>query len=196
MKNRNLLLLAAIVVFMLNACSTKPTPAMDAGTLSADSLPADHSDTAIKDPLDTASNTVTRFALTAWADNMTQMTLGAVAQQNAKNPRVKLFGSMMVKQHTKANKNLVSLAGIHHIRVPLKIPARIRSQIHEISRLKGEEFDRSYMLLMTDHHQKDIDLFEKTARHLRDTTFKAYIGKTIPVLRLQLDSAKAIKNEL
>lgn len=196
MKNRTPLHLAAIIVIVLNACSTTPRPAVDAATLSADSVMANHIGTVIKDPLDTASGTVTKFALIAWAENMADMKLGAFAQQNAKNPRVRKFGAMMVDDHTKANKHLIGLAEIHQIRVPMVIPARIQSQVDKIIRLKGEEFDRSYILMSTDHQQKAIDLFEKTARHLRDTAFSAFIVQTIPVLRVQLDSAKSIKNEL
>jgi hypothetical protein len=49
---------------------------------------------------------------------------------------------------------------------------------------------------MTAQHQKDIDLLEKTARTLRDTTFKDYIIKTLSLKRLHLDSANTIKNQL
>jgi putative membrane protein len=180
---------------MLNACSTHPRPAVDAESLSADGLPEKHLDT-MEDPLDTAFNTVTKFALAAWAGNRTAMVLGKFAQLNAKSPRVKKYGERMVMERTQLNKILMGLAEIHHIRLPSAIPARIQSQIDEIRKLKGQEFDRNYLLLMADHHQKDIDLFEYTARHLRDTTFKAFIIKKIPLLRVQLDSAKAIKNEL
>jgi putative membrane protein len=196
MKLINPLFLAAIIVLFLNACNTQPRPAVDAATLSVDSTPEQRADTTVKDPLDTASNNVTRFALTAFAGNIMEMAMGNTALQTAQNPRVKKFGEMMAKDHLSANKMLISLAEINHINLPSKTPARTKSSIKEIRRFKGEEFDRRYMLMMTDHHQKEYDLFEKTARHLRDTTFKDYISKTLSVIRVHLDSAKAIKNEL
>jgi len=192
----NLFLLAAVTIIKLTGCNTHPRPAVDANSLNAEVSPANHTDTLLKDPLDTASSTVTRFFLAAGAGNRLEIALGTIAQENAHSTRVKKFGTMMVKDHLKSNKKLISLAEDHHIRIPTQVSAKIQFHIDEISRFKGDEFDRRYMILMTDQHQKQYDLFEKTSRHLRDTTFIDYISKNLSLLRLHLDSAKAIKNEL
>jgi putative membrane protein len=196
MKNINLLVPALICNFILNACNTQPKPAVDAGSLSAASPAVKSSDTAVKNPFDTVSNAITRFVLTVGTGHRMEIKLAAIAEQNAENPRVKNFGTMILKDHTKSNRKLLTLAMDNHIRIPAAVPARIQSRIDEISRYKGDEFDRRYMLLMTDQQQKSIDLFENMARHLRDTTFKDYIIKNLSLLRIHLDSAKTIKNEL
>ena len=196
MKTTNLLLLAAIVVFMFNACNTEPRPAIDASTLTADSLPPQHPDSNLKDPMDTASSHITRLVLNNRAGYLMEMAMGTIAQQNAQSSRVKNFGAMMLKDYTKANSKLLILSKTNHIIVPAKMPARIQSHVQEISKYNGKEFDRRYMLLMAAQHQKDIDLLEKTARTLRDTTFKDYIIKTLSLKRLHLDSANTIKNQL
>lgn len=195
-KNTILLLMAMIVVFMINDCNTNPKPATDASSFSADSLPVQHSETAINDPIDTAISPTAIFVLKAGTRDIMEIVLGQFAQQNAQSQRVKKFGNMMVTDHKKAQNRLLNLAESTHILVPASVPARVQSRIDEISKFKGAEFDRRYMILMADSHQKEIDLFEKTAKDIKDTLFKAYIKKALPILKMHLDSAKSIKNEL
>jgi putative membrane protein len=163
MKKSNSFLLALIVISMTYACNTKPKEAKDANSVSADSLPAYDSDTSVKDPADTSANTATTFALKAGAGGTMEVELGNIAQQNAQSPRVKRFGAMMVKDHTKANKELISLAGSRNILIPSKIPDKIQTHIDEMKKLRGAEFDKHYMDMMTDDHKEDIELFEKAA---------------------------------
>jgi putative membrane protein len=196
MKNINLLFLALIVNMMLFACDTQTRPAVDASSLTAGYPSLKPSDTAVKNPFDTVSNSITRFVMTVGTGNRMEIRMGRFAQENAQNPRVKNFGAMMLRDHTKSNLQLLTLAQSNHIGLPSELPARMQSRIDEISRYKGDEFDRRYILMMTEIQQKNIDLFEKMARHLRDTTFKDYIIKNLSVLRIHLDSAKTIKNEL
>jgi putative membrane protein len=196
MKKSNSFLLALIVISMTYACNTKPKEAKDANSVSADSLPAYDSDTSVKDPADTSANTATTFALKAGAGGTMEVELGNIAQQNAQSSRVKHFGAMMIKDHTKANKELISLAGSRNILIPSKIPDKIQTHIDEMKKLRGAEFDKHYMDMMTDDHKEDIELFEKAARNLPDTTLKAFAARTLPTLKMHLDSAKAIKSSI
>lgn len=196
MKNTNLFLSVMIVFFMITACSTNPKPAVDASSLSADSLPAQQPDSNISDPADTATTKVSTFAIKASARNLMNMVLGQLAQENAQNERVKKFGVLLIKEHTKSGKKLMDITADKHIMVPAEIPARMQLRINELSKLKGAEFDRRYMIIAADNQQKDINLFEKAAKDLKDSAFNAFIVKTLPALKMQLDSAKSIKNEL
>src|SRR5438045_9606015 len=54
------------------------------------------------------------FAVEAADGGMMEVELGNYAQQNAVNPRVKEFGAMMVRDHSKANDELKSIAGIRN----------------------------------------------------------------------------------
>ncbi|WP_090558612.1 DUF4142 domain-containing protein [Pedobacter hartonius] len=192
MKKSNLLPIALILISMTYACNSNPEKAQDANSAAADSFPAYDSDTSIKNPADTSGNTVTTFALKAGAGGTMEVELGNIAQQNAKSSRVKIFGAMMIRDHTKANKELTTLAAGKNILIPSKLPDDIQTHIDEMKKLKGTEFDKHYMDMMTDDHKEDIDLFEKAAKSLPDATLKAFAAKTLPTLKMHLDSAKAI----
>ncbi len=53
---------------------------------------------------------------------------------------------------------------------------------------------KAYMSMMVDDHQKDIDQFEKASNKANDANLKAFASKALPVLRMHLDSAKAIND--
>ena len=137
-----------------------------------------------------------KFAVMAASGGMMEVQLGELAQQKASSQRVKDFGAMMVRDHTKANDELKNLAGMKNITVPPAPGEDHMDQITNLSKKSGREFDREYMKMMVDDHQEDIDEFEKFSNNSKDADLKAFAAKTLPVLRTHLDSAKAINDAL
>ena len=137
-----------------------------------------------------------KFAVMAASGGMMEVQVGELAQQKAASQRVKDFGAMMVRDHTKANDELKNLAGMKNITVPPAPGEDHMDQITNLSKKSGREFDREYMKMMVDDHQEDIDEFEKCSNNSKDADLKAFAAKTLPVLRTHLDSAKAINDAL
>jgi putative membrane protein len=189
------LFMCGIAMPFLFSCSSNKKTDEQVNTVAQDSLPTYDSDTSLKDPVDTAGNSNVSFVLKAAAGGMMEVELGHMAEQKALNPRVKQFGAMMVKDHSKANEELKALADTKNVLVPSKMPDKIQQHIDEMKKLSGKEFDKHYMSMMTDDHKDDIDLFEKTAEG-KDPQLKAFAVKTLPVLKMHLDSAKKIKGDL
>jgi len=137
-----------------------------------------------------------KFAVEAASGGMMEVQLGELAQQKASSQRVKDFGAMMVRDHTKANDELKSLAGMKNITLP---PAPGEDHMEHIKKLtakSGKEFDRDYMNMMVEDHQEDVENFEECSAQGKDADLKAFATKTLPVLRMHLDSAKAIQQGL
>jgi predicted outer membrane protein len=59
------------------------------------------------------------FVMKAASGGMMEVELGNMAQQNASSQRVKDFGSMMVRDHSKANDELMSFASRRNL-MPIK----------------------------------------------------------------------------
>jgi len=190
------LFMLGIAMPFLFSCSSNSKTEEQGNTTAKDSMPSYTSDTSLKDPVDTAGNANVTFVLKAAAGGMMEVELGHMAQQSALNPRVKQFGAMMVKDHSKANEELKALADTKNILIPSKMPDKLQQHIDEMKKLGGKEFDKHYMSMMTDDHKEDIDLFEKTAEGIKDPDLKAFATKTLPVLKMHLDSAKKIKSDL
>ncbi len=119
---------------------------------------------------------------------MMEVELGNLAQQQASSAKVKEFGALMVKDHSKANAELKSIASAKNIMLPSTYPQTIQQHIDEMKKMKGAEFDKHYMSMMVDDHVKDIALF-KTATKDNDTSISKFATKTLPVLETHLQKA-------
>jgi putative membrane protein len=136
------------------------------------------------------------FVLKAASGGMMEVELGNVAQQNAQDKRVKNFGEMMVRDHTKANNELKSVAADKNINIPAGMEDHHHSMVENLRKKSGADFDEAYMDMMVNDHNKDIAEFRTEANQGGDAEIKAFAAKTLPVLQTHLDSAQAIHQEI
>lgn len=134
-----------------------------------------------------------KFMVEAASGGMMEVELGKLAQEKGQSQRVKDFGTMMVRDHSKANDELKSLASTKNVTLPATPGEKQQKHIDDLSKKTGKDFDKAYINMMVDDHKDDIDAFEKTANKGTDADLKSWASKTLPVLRTHLDSAKAVQ---
>lgn len=134
-----------------------------------------------------------KFAVEAASGGMLEVQLGELAQQKATSQRVKDFGAMMVRDHSKINDELRSLAGMKNVTLPPAPGEDHMDHIKSLTGKSGKAFDKDYVNLMVDDHEKDIKAFEDASNNAKDADIKAFATKTLPTLRVHLDSIKAIE---
>jgi putative membrane protein len=133
------------------------------------------------------------FVLEAAVGGLMEVQVGQIAQQNAQSQRVKDFGGMMVTDHSKANDELTSYASGHGITLPTALPADKQKHVDAMKNTKGSAFDKHYISMMLDDHEKDVAKFKKASANCNDAQLKTWAANTLPVLQKHLDSVKAIK---
>ncbi|MGE5395279.1 MAG: DUF4142 domain-containing protein [Candidatus Saccharibacteria bacterium] len=143
-----------------------------------------------------ASNKDDDFIKDAVSGGLMEVELGRYAQQNAKNPRVRNFGAMMVRDHSKANDELKTLLTQKSITVPATMDDKHHDKMTDIQKKTGSDFDKDYMKEMVDDHEKDVDKFKKQAENGTDPELKSFAAKTLPILLMHQDSAKKIRDYL
>lgn len=136
------------------------------------------------------------FVKEAASGGLMEVELGRYAQQNATNPRVKNFGAMMVKDHSKANEELRTLAASKNITLPAAMMDKHQNKVNDLQKKDKTEFDKDYMKEMVDDHEKDVDNFQKMAEKGKDPDLKAFAAKTVSILLMHQDSAKSIRDAL
>ncbi|HEY6955778.1 MAG TPA: DUF4142 domain-containing protein [Flavisolibacter sp.] len=136
------------------------------------------------------------FVMKAAVGGLMEVQAGKVAQDNAQNQRVKDFGGMMVTDHSKANDELKSYASGHGITLPESLPAAQQKEIDAMKNMKGSAFDRHYVSMMVEDHQKDVAEFKKQSTGAKDDQLKSWVTNTLPTLQKHLDSIQAIKKGL
>jgi len=165
---------------------------------SSTTMGTDTTGTATTNTTNTASNTPlskddSSFVMEAAAGGMMEVQAGQLAQQNAQSQRVKDFGSMMVTDHSKANDELSSYASSHGITLPTSLPADEQKHIDAMKNMKGAAFDKHYVSMMVEDHQKDVAKFKQESTGANDDQLKTWVSNTLPVLQKHLDSIQAIK---
>lgn len=142
-------------------------------------------------PVDEKSS---QFAVDAANAGMKEVAMGKLAQEKAQNERVKAFGTMMVNDHTKAGDELKALAAKENITLPAELSTEDKKHIDDMAKKTGKDFDKHYIDMMVDGHEKVVSEFEKASDNVTDDALKTWARNTLPTLKAHLDSAKAIKD--
>jgi putative membrane protein len=134
------------------------------------------------------------FMMDAASGGMMEVQLGQIAAQNASSDRVKAFGNMMVQDHTNANNELKALASQKNVMLPDSMMSKHRKHIDMLKSKTGKDFDKAYMRMMVTDHKEDVNKFQVASNNAADADVKGFATKTLPVLRMHLDSAQAINS--
>jgi len=132
------------------------------------------------------------FVLKAAEGGMLEVELGNLAVKSGTSPKVKEYGKMMVKDHSKVNQELTQLAGKKQITIPTALSAAGKRQLDSLASQQGEEFDLLYTNMMIASHEQTIGLFQTESNKGQDKELKTWAESKIPALKKHLDHAKTL----
>jgi len=146
----------------------------------------------------TTNNVVTdekssEFLKKATNSGMAEVQLAKLAQQKATIDAVKNFAAMLERDHSAANQQVKSLADQRTVAVPTSISDDKQKMYTDMEKMTGKSFDKDYISMMIKSHNDGISLFEDTRSNASDIDVKNFADKTLPTLKMHLDSAKAIQ---
>jgi putative membrane protein len=133
------------------------------------------------------------FLVKAADGGMAEVDAGKMGESKAIHAAVKRFAAMMVHDHTGANEKVKALSAARNVTLPSTPSEEHKQKAASTGEKAGKDFDRAYMDMMVDDHQKTIGLFEKASGDSKDEEVKTFINSTLPTLKMHLDSAKAIQ---
>ncbi len=137
------------------------------------------------------------FLSKAYDGGLMEVELGEYAARNASNKDVKAYGSLLAKDHARANDEMKKLAGEQGIALPDKMGEEHMMHVKELESKKGADFDKAYINMMVDDHVKDVSKFKEVSgsADVADP-IKSFAAKTLPVLETHLDKAKTLQPKL
>ncbi len=124
------------------------------------------------------------FMKKAAKGGMMEVTMGKVAEENAKSDDVKSFGKRMVADHGKANDELKSIASKKGVQLPSK------------EHTGKWTSDKAYVDMMVKDHEKDLAEFKEEANSGSDPDVKKFADDTSKVIQEHLDQIKEIQGKL
>jgi len=135
------------------------------------------------------------FWINAAQGGMAEVELAKLALQKSQNADVKKFAQTMITDHTKANNELKELAAKKNIKLPTEMSDSHKSDMENLKKLSGAEFDKEYVEMMVDDHESDVEMFEDNTSN-SDADIKAFTTKTLPTLKSHLQMIKDIQNKM
>jgi len=138
--------------------------------------------------------TAKHFLIVASIGNLQEAGAGQLAIQMAKQPAVKSFGQMMVKDHGMGEQELLALAKRRHIDLPAAATGGI--QPDPMLKNAGANFDKMYVHAMVAGHNNTVQTFQNYATTGKDSEVKAWAQKMLPTLKMHLEHIKIIEQQL
>ncbi|OQP65619.1 DUF4142 domain-containing protein [Niastella populi] len=149
----------------------------------------------VKSAQGTVDDNTHRFMKNAAEAGKAEVEFAKLAKDRATNPRVKNFAEMMIRDHTVANDDLMAIARDKSVTLPSTLGDH-QDDLEDLSKKNGAEFDKAYMKAMVNGHEEVVSDFEKAAQNDIDPAVKTFAAQKLPILRMHLDSAKAINKAL
>lgn len=188
---RNVLTAATVLLLLSLPACTEPETEVDSTTVV-------QSETVV--PQETtppeAAVTQQRFVEKAATTDIEEIRLGEMAQQKAQSADVKSFGQMMVTDHTASSEKLKTIAQNLNVTVPSDLTPKQQEKVDKLNGLSGAEFDREYMKLMVEGHQKAVELYEQASEGNLPDELKQFATDTLPTLEMHLERAREIESKL
>ena len=143
-----------------------------------------------------SSNPDQDFVTQAAQGNSAEVELGKIVAAKSKDPNVKQFAQMMVKDHTTALNELQELAQTKNLNFNDDLPDDAKSLQQKLSSDTGKQLDKDYMDGMVEDHQKDVQEFTDKSQNAKDPDVKQWASKTLPTLQKHLEKAQQIDAKL
>jgi putative membrane protein len=140
-----------------------------------------------------------RFVETAARDSMAEVELGRLALEKAKKQTVKDFAQLMVDHHGKAHEELMGLAKTKGLDMTAQMSADapemapMKEKRAQLEKLTGTKFEKQYVSMMVDDHEKSVALFREQSNSGSDQELKDWASRTLPKLEEHLAHAQALK---
>ena len=136
------------------------------------------------------SGTDRQFLMDAAKGGMREVHMGQMAVQQGQSADVKKLGNMIVTDHTKANNQLMEIAGKRGVKPDT------RHNMAKMSKKDMANFDQAWIGMMVNDHQRDIAMYQREAQQGADPELKAFAKKTLPVLQKHLKGVMAAQKKM
>jgi putative membrane protein len=147
-------------------------------------------------PSSPSTNSDQAFVTKVAQGNSAEVELGKIVAAKSKNPSVKQFAQMMVKDHTTALNELQELAQSKNLNFSDDLPDDAKALQAKLTSDTGKQLDKDYMDGMVEDHQKDVQEFMDKSQNAKDPDVKQWAGKTLPTLQKHLEKAQQIDAKL
>jgi len=124
-----------------------------------------------------------------------EVAMGKLGSQKATDASVKAYSERMVKDHTKANSELMAAAKAKGLEVTTEPNTMHKAMSTKFEHQKADtDFDHDFMQQMVKDHEKVVELFRTASTDTTlDPDLRSLAKKTLPTLEEHLADAKKLE---
>jgi putative membrane protein len=191
-----LVIVATVTLLFAFACNKKENDATatDTATTASTTTSVAASDTSGTTSTAQVATDDQNFMQKAATGGLAEVSLGQQVSPVAKNADAKKFADKMVTDHSKANDELKQLASSKGVSLPTDTDQEHKDAAQKV--MSAKNVDKAYMEDMVKDHDKDVKEFEDASKSAKDADLKAWIDKTLPVLKEHQKMAHEINSKL
>ncbi|MCD6034820.1 MAG: hypothetical protein K0R63_561 [Rickettsiales bacterium] len=126
------------------------------------------------------------FVNKASLSNLFEIESSQVALQRSEDEDVREFADRMIKDHTELKKSMKSALDGAKLRSDLMLTALdkpYRKKIDKLREVADKNFDKEYISLQEDEHEKAIKLYERYGEKGKTQVLRTFATNTLPLLR-------------
>ena len=128
--------------------------------------------------------------------NLAEIDAGQLATTKGNKDSVKMYGTMMIAEHTKANASLDSLAKIKGVTLPTTVDAEHAALKTRLTGYTGRTFDTAYVNAQVKDHAKTVTLFQSEIAGGQNQDVKNFANKLLPAIQMHLTHAQTLQKGL
>jgi len=138
--------------------------------------------------------TAAEFVTQAANSDMFEIQSSQLALTKTQDEPIRSFAQHMVQDHTAARDKLKDAA--QGQTVPSALDQEHTQMLQQLQQAAGNEFNRSYVQMQSDGHQKAVTLFESYAQTGDNDQLKQFAQQTAPTLREHLQQITQIRTQM
>jgi putative membrane protein len=121
-----------------------------------------------------------------------------LALEKSQNPRIRQFAQMMIDDHSTSSARLNNLVSTGNITAPpaITLDREHAAQIEQLRAASGNEFDRAYITMQVDGHNKALELHRTYASQGDHPSLKEFAATTSGVVAGHLGHAQQVAEAL
>lgn len=138
------------------------------------------------------------FVTQALSTNKFEVAAGTLAQMKSKNTQVLQLAGHIVKDHSAIGVDLTDLAKSMELAVPTGIEQQDQTNINILGLLTGTAFDKEFIRMMVESHEKAIPLFQQASGNtgVPAADLRHFAENKVPMLQQHLNEAKALQTSV
>lgn len=180
---KKILLFVTSIGIVFTACRQNPNPSSQNDL---DQIKTEKLDTALTD------GEVNTFATNAAIGSMMEIESSALMIKRTENRDIQNLATIMVKDHTVAQKELKAIAENGKISLPQSLPNEKQAILVKLDSLKEDERNHYYAELMVKEHEEAVKLFKNASNSEADTILAQFAKSKLPTLEHHLMEAKNV----